>query len=109
MMRDRNLAFADEPQGDQPQDSTISVLIGSDHYWRVVTGRVERFADTLCAVETIFGWVIQGVCTNVNHHSSPRNISATALFLACSDDWCTEVQPGDPSDIWRLDAIGITD
>ncbi|KAL1476817.1 hypothetical protein MTO96_036218 [Rhipicephalus appendiculatus] len=56
-MRDRNLTFADEPQGDRPQDSTISVLIGSDHYWRVVTGRVERFTDTLCGVETIFGWV----------------------------------------------------
>ncbi|KAL1484611.1 hypothetical protein MTO96_032496 [Rhipicephalus appendiculatus] len=109
MMRDRNLAFADETQGDQPQDSTISVLIGSDHYWRVVTGRVERFTDTLCAVETIFGWVIQGVCANVNHRLSPRNISATALFLACADNWCTEVLPGDPSDIWRLDAIGITD
>ncbi|KAL1470387.1 hypothetical protein MTO96_024348 [Rhipicephalus appendiculatus] len=109
MMRDRNLAFADETQGDQPQDSTISVLIGSDHYWRVVTGRVERFTDTLCVVETIFGWVIQGVCANVNHHSSPRNINTTVLFLGCSDDWCNEVLPGDPSDIWRFDAIGITD
>ncbi|KAL1485447.1 hypothetical protein MTO96_031951 [Rhipicephalus appendiculatus] len=109
MMRDRNLAFADETEGDQPQDSTISVLIGSDHYWRVVTGRVERFTDTLCAVETIFGWVIQGVCANVNHRLSPRNISATALFLACADNWCTEILPGDPSDIWRLDALGITD
>ncbi|KAL1443826.1 hypothetical protein MTO96_045814 [Rhipicephalus appendiculatus] len=109
MMRDRNLAFADETEGDQPQDSTISVLIGSDHYWRVVTGRVERFTDTLCAVETIFGWVIQGVCANVNPRLSPRNISATALFLACADNWCTEVLPGDPSDIWRLDALGITD
>ncbi|KAL1473916.1 hypothetical protein MTO96_038369 [Rhipicephalus appendiculatus] len=109
MMRDRNPAFADEPQGDQPQDSTISVLIGSDHYWRVVNGRVERFTDTLCAVETIFGWVIQGVCANVNHRLSPRYISATALFLACADNWCTEVLPGYPSDISRLDAIGITD
>ncbi|KAL1472838.1 hypothetical protein MTO96_039069, partial [Rhipicephalus appendiculatus] len=75
----------------------------------VVTGRVERFSDTLWAPETIFGWGIQGVCANVNHHSSPRNISTTALFLACSDDWCTEVLPGDPLEIWRLEAIGITD
>ncbi|KAL1470029.1 hypothetical protein MTO96_024680 [Rhipicephalus appendiculatus] len=55
MMRDRNLAFADKTQGDQPQDSIISVVIGSDHYWRVVTGRAERSTDTLCAVEIIFG------------------------------------------------------
>ncbi|XP_049272070.1 uncharacterized protein LOC125758673 [Rhipicephalus sanguineus] len=109
MMRDRNLTLADEVQGHQPQDSTISVLIGSDHYWRVVIGRVECLTDNLCAVETIFGWVIQGMCANVYHPSTPRNISATALFLACSDDWRTEVRPGDVSEMWRLDAIGITD
>ncbi|XP_037508931.1 uncharacterized protein LOC119385594 [Rhipicephalus sanguineus] len=109
MMHHRNLTFADEVQGDQPQDSTISVLIGSDHYWKVVTGRVERFTDNLYAVETIFGWVIQGMCANVYHPSTPRNISATALFLACSDDWRSEVRRGDPSEMWRLDAIGIND
>ncbi|KAL3186712.1 hypothetical protein MRX96_026866 [Rhipicephalus microplus] len=76
---------------------------------RVVTRRVECFTDTLCAVETVFGWVLQGVGSNVNHRLSSRNISAPALFLACSDDWCTEVLPREPSDIWRLDAIGITD
>ncbi|KAL1472299.1 hypothetical protein MTO96_039432 [Rhipicephalus appendiculatus] len=99
MMRAHNLAFADQAQGNQPQDSTISVLIGSDDYWRVVTGRVERSTGTLCAVEAIFGWLIQGVCANVNYHSSRRNISTTALLLACSDDWSTGVLPGDPSDI----------
>ncbi|KAL1485775.1 hypothetical protein MTO96_031752 [Rhipicephalus appendiculatus] len=82
MMRERNLAFADEPRENQSQDSTMSILIRSDHYWRVVTGYVERFADNLCAFENIFGWIIQGVCANVYHLSSLRNTSATALFLA---------------------------
>ncbi|KAL3217062.1 hypothetical protein MRX96_032633 [Rhipicephalus microplus] len=107
-MRNRNQAFADAPQGDQPQYSVISVLIGSNQCWKIVIGQVERFTDTLCAVETIFGWVIF-VGANVNHWWSLRNISANALFLACSDKWWPEDLPKDTSDVWRLDAIGITD
>ncbi|KAH7934529.1 hypothetical protein HPB51_029104 [Rhipicephalus microplus] len=109
MKRGSNLAFAYAPQGDQPQDSMLSVLIGSDHKWSVVTWRVKRFTDTLCAVVTIFSWVIQGVGTNCNCWLYSRNISDTAFFLTCSDNWCTEVVPRDPSDIWRLGAIGITE
>ncbi|KAL3226871.1 hypothetical protein MRX96_024590 [Rhipicephalus microplus] len=107
MMRDHNLALADVAQGDHAQQFTISVLIGSDHYWRVVTRRVERFTDTLCAVEAIFGWVIGAGDGKVKHRLSSHNMSA--LFLACSDKCCTAVLPQDPSDIWRLDTIGISD
>ncbi|KAH8041838.1 hypothetical protein HPB51_018632 [Rhipicephalus microplus] len=105
-MRDRNLAFADAPQGDQPQESMISILIGSDHYWGVMTGRV--VIDSLSAVETIFGLVLQGVAANVNYRLSSRNINATASFLACSDNWRAKVLPRDPSAIWRLDAFSVT-
>ncbi|KAL3177305.1 hypothetical protein MRX96_009987 [Rhipicephalus microplus] len=108
MKRGSNLAFAYAPQGNQPQDSMLSALIGSDHKRRVVTGRVERFTDTLCPAEAIISWVFQGVEANVNYRLSSRN-SATALFLAGSNNWCTEVLPRDPLAIWHLDAIGITD
>ncbi|KAL3187258.1 hypothetical protein MRX96_025569 [Rhipicephalus microplus] len=80
MMRDCNQEFADSPLRDQPQDFMMSVWIGSDHYWRVGTGYVKRFTNAVCAVETIFGWVIQGVGANVYHRLSSRNISATALL-----------------------------
>lgn len=52
-LRDHNLPLADEPPEDQLPNSTVSALIGSDNYWRVVTGRVERFNDNLCAVENL--------------------------------------------------------
>lgn len=46
---------------------------------------------------------------DINHRLSLRNIGVTDLFLACSNNWCTEVLPRDPSDIWHLDDIGITE
>ncbi|KAL1417908.1 hypothetical protein MTO96_026396 [Rhipicephalus appendiculatus] len=79
-MRDRNLAFLDETQEHQPQDFTISVLIGSDHYWRVVTGRVERFTETLCA------FLNDGLSLeNVTEQSSKSNVLGL-LWDRSSDD-----------------------
>ncbi|XP_064464132.1 uncharacterized protein LOC135375332 [Ornithodoros turicata] len=39
--------------------SAIWVLIGSDHYWKVVTGSTVRLSKDLVAVETLFGWTVQ--------------------------------------------------
>ncbi len=38
----------------------LSMLIGSDYYWRIVLGQVERVTVTLVAIESIFGWSVQG-------------------------------------------------
>ena len=38
----------------------IDVLIGSDLYWRLVTGRVVRGENGPTAIETVFGWVLSG-------------------------------------------------
>ncbi|XP_064470081.1 uncharacterized protein LOC135384827 [Ornithodoros turicata] len=51
------LQLADEPSAPS---SVISVLIGSDHYWKVVTGNTLRLSKDLVAVETLFGWTVQG-------------------------------------------------
>lgn len=43
-----------------PSDSSgrVDVLIGSDHYWEVVTGDVVREASGLVTVKSIFGWLL---------------------------------------------------
>lgn len=38
----------------------LSVLIGSDYYWQVVTGQVERLTESLVALESIFRRAVQG-------------------------------------------------
>ncbi|GFQ84751.1 uncharacterized protein TNCT_690321 [Trichonephila clavata] len=42
----------------------ISILIGADYYYQVVTGRIARLHKNLVAVETLFGWSLQGQSTD---------------------------------------------
>ncbi|GFY46040.1 uncharacterized protein TNIN_17911, partial [Trichonephila inaurata madagascariensis] len=42
------------------KENKIVILIGSDFYFDVVTGRIKRLNNKLVASETIFGWCIQG-------------------------------------------------
>ncbi|CAL1282487.1 unnamed protein product [Larinioides sclopetarius] len=42
------------------KDKNISILIGADYYYEIVTGRLKRLNDKLVATETIFGWCLQG-------------------------------------------------
>ncbi|XP_064475530.1 uncharacterized protein LOC135389409 [Ornithodoros turicata] len=104
----KEMQLAHEPSLSGGSDSVISVLIGSDLYWTVVTGCVDRLSEHMCAVETVFGWTVQGAYSQITHPLS-ANGHTTALFLACSEGWCTAHPAGDPSEMWRLDAIGITD
>ncbi|XP_077534550.1 uncharacterized protein LOC144146477 [Haemaphysalis longicornis] len=108
LLRDRKLLVADEPEKGQTQTPTISVLVGSDNYWRLVSGRIERINDCLCAVETVFGWVLQGPYSST-HNPLVSSSSTNALFLGCVDGPDESCQIIDPSEMWRLDAIGITD
>lgn len=38
----------------------IEILVGADHYWRIVSGEVCRLEGSLVAVKTDFGWTLQG-------------------------------------------------
>ncbi|GFW80456.1 reverse transcriptase domain-containing protein [Trichonephila clavipes] len=42
----------------------ISILIGADYYYQVVTGRITRLNQSLVTVETLFGWSLQGHSTD---------------------------------------------
>ncbi|XP_064488372.1 uncharacterized protein LOC135400471 [Ornithodoros turicata] len=59
-LRDLGLAAADAPLPDNVADAHISVLIGSNIYWTLVSGNIRRLTPGLTAVETRFGWLVQG-------------------------------------------------
>ena len=44
---------------DEPVDH-IDILIGSDHYWDVVTGDISRENDGPVAIDSKFGWLLSG-------------------------------------------------
>ncbi|XP_054716905.1 uncharacterized protein LOC129226328 [Uloborus diversus] len=52
----KNLTLADFPESKEP----ITILIGAYYYYNVVTGNIKHLSKTLVAVETIFGWCLQG-------------------------------------------------
>ncbi|XP_037520910.1 uncharacterized protein LOC119397560 [Rhipicephalus sanguineus] len=81
-----------DPETWHPDD--ISILIGSDAYWKVATGSIDRLNEELTAVETSFGWTVQGA-------SSPHEATTTCALLMSAGVECDE------SAMWRLDTIGI--
>lgn len=60
----KGLQLADTPvKGIENME--LGVLIGGDHYWQMVTGRIERLRGVV-AIESIFRWLIQGSVSLMN-------------------------------------------
>ncbi|XP_064470712.1 uncharacterized protein LOC135385357 [Ornithodoros turicata] len=78
----------------------IALLVGSDYYWKLVTGRVELLPGDLVAVETIFGSVVQGV-----QRSPSRTLSTVVSVLSLCCEQQEFFDHMDPSEAWRLDAL----
>lgn len=82
----------------------LSMLIGADFYWDVVTGKQSRISNHLRAVETLFGWTIQGR----HEHSASRNLAGGATFFVSKFSSMQEDQyTDDLSAMWSLETIGI--
>ena len=55
----KGLQLAD--RGQHSPESKIDILIGSDCYWKVVTGEVKRDScSEMVAINTMFGWCLSG-------------------------------------------------
>ena len=82
----------------------IDILIGSDHYWRLVTGRVLREASGPTAVETQLGWVLSGPVEEMPHETMIIDFVATHTFRV---DTFTEQEGLDAGlrRFWVLDSL----
>ncbi|GFX31101.1 DUF1758 domain-containing protein [Trichonephila clavipes] len=64
---DKNFRYLKNVQLADPyefNDKEISILIGVDYYYQVVTGRITRLNKNLVTVETLFVWSLQGQSTD---------------------------------------------
>ena len=70
-----DLDLADFSQvGDELQ---IDAPIGSDHYWKLVTGKVIQAEGGPTAIHTHLGWVLSGpVCGTTDHTSNQKSHDA---------------------------------
>ena len=89
---------------DEPVDH-IDILIGSDHYWDVVTGDISRENNGPVAIDSKFGWLLSGplkrrensVITNL----AIQEAASTALCTA-SDELQANLHR-----FWEVESIGI--
>ncbi|XP_077564362.1 uncharacterized protein LOC144179800 [Haemaphysalis longicornis] len=93
--------IADLANGDAPED--IGLLIGSEYIWDLTTGRTRKLGESLRAVETVFGWSVQGP----KEGTSQQNQCTGTVTLRTSvvEDKTADVL----SKFWTLESIGITD
>ncbi|KAL2076870.1 hypothetical protein ACEWY4_027537 [Coilia grayii] len=95
-LKRRGLQFADatEDGSDYPQ---LSVLIGADYYWSMVSGRVERITDALVAIESVLGWTVQGPVT------MSRVTEATCMHIHMEEDTRISRQL---KAFWEIESLG---
>jgi len=90
------LPLADSADED---DGVIDVLIGSDHYWKIVTGEVIRGnEDEPTALHTMFGWILSGPVKTF--HNSPSSIN---LLSVSTDDVSKELRR-----FWEVESLGVS-
>ncbi|KRZ06500.1 hypothetical protein T4B_6537 [Trichinella pseudospiralis] len=96
--KDKDAARTEVGQQSKPQRPlTIDVLIGVDHYYDFVTGRMKRNATGSIALETLLGWITCG-----KPHSSPSE-EARVLLTKVEEPTNAVLQK-----FWEIEAMGIT-
>ena len=105
------LADRNDCDSDCSTSKAIDILIGSDHYWEVVTGNAVREGNGPVAVSSKFGWILSGPVhanTNVDEYVVSNTI------VEGSDVEVVSIR--DPGDLvnalhrfWDVEAIGINE
>ncbi|CAI5682672.1 unnamed protein product [Oreochromis niloticus] len=96
-LKKRRLQLADFPGSNEEPE--LAILIGADYYWQIVTGRVERLTETLVALESTFGWSVQGPV------SASTVTEATCMFIPCEEEQLLSKQL---KAFWEIESLGIT-
>ena len=98
-----NLQLADDCHGD----ASIDVLVGVDHYWKIVVGDVIKTDTNLVALWTRLGWVLSGQSEQIPLKSSTFTVShlVTTHVLTCAS--VTSTLDQQLKNFWDLESLGI--
>ncbi|KAJ8948810.1 hypothetical protein NQ318_013462 [Aromia moschata] len=98
-------SLADSPNFNTKTVPGISILIGADYYWKIVTNNTQKITESLMGIETKFGWTIHGVGGgHPNEYAFAVSVNvANILHVQC------EVKDNDfdLKNFWTLESIGI--
>ena len=92
-----NLEFADQFfEGDELK---IDILCGLDVFWTLMQADVSSSSEGLVAQNSVFGWVLSGVCSGGSEKSDP--VCSQLLSLG-------DLHESTIRSFWDLEAIGIS-
>ena len=100
------LDLADSSDGHSRLE--VDILVGSDQYWDLITGRTRRGASGPIAIDTRLGWVLSGP-TSFPTQEQPSSglvthtlrVDALPQDLTTSDRWLEA--------FWELESFGVPD
>lgn len=97
------LEFADDP-GDF-QQLHVDILIGSDYYWDLITGRLQRGGDGPVAIQIKLRWVLSGPTSTPDQAESSHSLMTHVLHV---DGQLLDAALNDTmKSFWELESFGI--
>ena len=96
-LRDKNISLDDVDSDLQNFDDSIGLLIGSDIFGKIMTGRKYELSNGLTAFETHLGWTLNGKVPAIERHDAATK--TVSMF----------VSEAKLSELWELDVLGIKD
>ena len=104
----RGLKLADYSTGED--DMTVDILVGSDQYWQLVSGKVVRGDDGPTAIQTKLGWVLSGPTNGAVQNDQQQNNLVTMHVLKTATkpvDITNESLDGSLQRFWDLKSLGV--
>ena len=101
-----SLSLADH---NYDQELDIDILIGSDQYWKLVTGQVIRKGKGPVAVDTKLGWVLSGPISKESYPGSLINVATTHSMMidACVPEESLQELDNRLKMFWDLESFGV--
>ena len=101
------LELADNADGSTPME--VDVLIGSDHYWRLMTGDIRRGEVGPVALYSRFGWVLSGPVSIVaDQEMSAVNLITTHTMQVDVEPDSLKTLDERLHSFWNLESLGVS-
>ena len=79
------------------------MLIGLDHYWKIILSDIKGLCEGLVAQKSLFGWVISGVLPEISRDTVQVVHHSHTLFCL------SEFSESAARNFWELEGIGISE
>ncbi|XP_075543927.1 uncharacterized protein LOC142578425 [Dermacentor variabilis] len=103
--REQDIQLADTLPDSYHPGLGVERLIGADNYWDIATGNVKRLGKNLVAMETAFGWTLQGTESTSSVATFLTSIGVMRVGVTTAPD---EI-PLRLMSFWELEHLGIVD